>query len=39
MTEAGLWQRPWYFAREGETLADAYVRRLRQHEKKLACVM
>ena len=26
MTEAGLWQRPWYFAREGETLADAYVR-------------
>jgi sarcosine oxidase subunit alpha len=26
MTEAGLWQRPWYFAREGEALADAYVR-------------
>jgi len=26
MTEAGLWQRPWYFARSGETLAEAYVR-------------
>ena len=26
MTEAGLWQRPWYFARDSETLADAYVR-------------
>ncbi|NQU55860.1 MAG: sarcosine oxidase subunit alpha family protein [Rhodospirillales bacterium] len=26
MTDAGLWQRPWYFAREGETLAEAYVR-------------
>lgn len=26
MTEAGLWQRPWYFAREGETLSEAYVR-------------
>jgi len=26
MTMAGLWHRPWYFARSGETLADAYVR-------------
>tara|TARA_B100001123_G_scaffold44190_1_gene45294 strand:- start:1908 stop:4892 length:2985 start_codon:yes stop_codon:yes gene_type:complete len=26
MTEAGLWQRPWYFAKAGESLAEAYVR-------------
>ncbi len=26
MAEAGLWQRPWYFARTGESLASAYVR-------------
>ena len=26
MTEAGLWQRSWYFARKGETIAEAYVR-------------
>ena len=26
MTEAGLWQRPWYFAREGESIDQAYVR-------------
>jgi len=26
MTEAGLWQRPWYFARDGETISEAYVR-------------
>ncbi len=26
MTEAGLWQRPWYFAQNGESLAEAYVR-------------
>ncbi len=26
MTEAGLWHRPWYFARSGETIAEAYVR-------------
>ena len=26
MTMAGLWHRPWYFARTGETLSDAYVR-------------
>jgi len=26
MTEAGLWQRPWYFPREGEGLNEAYVR-------------
>lgn len=26
MTEAGLWQRPWYFARPGESMADAYIR-------------
>ncbi len=26
MTEAGLWQRPWYFARSGETIREAYVR-------------
>ncbi len=26
MTEAGLWQRPWYFARAGETITEAYIR-------------
>lgn len=26
MTEAGLWHRPWYFAREGERISEAYVR-------------
>ena len=26
MTEAGLWQRPWYFAAKGETISEAYVR-------------
>ncbi len=26
LTEAGLWRRPWYYARPGETLAQAYVR-------------
>lgn len=26
MTEAGLWQRPWYFPRAGEGLNEAYVR-------------
>ncbi len=26
MTMAGLWHRPWYFARESENLAQAYVR-------------
>ena len=26
MTDAGLWRRPWYFAAQGETIADAYVR-------------
>ncbi len=26
MTEAGLWQRPWFFARDRESLAQAYVR-------------
>ena len=26
MTMAGLWHRPWYFARKGETLAQAYIR-------------
>lgn len=26
MTMAGLWHRPWYFARAGEGLAEAYVR-------------
>lgn len=26
MTEAGLWHRPWYFAREGETITEAYIR-------------
>jgi len=29
MTDAGLWQRPWYFARTGETIAQAYVREAR----------
>lgn len=26
MTEAGLWHRPWYFAKDGETIDEAYVR-------------
>lgn len=26
MTDAGLWHRPWYFARDGESLSDAYIR-------------
>ena len=26
MTDAGLWQRPWYFAREGEIITEAYIR-------------
>ncbi|MCF6433356.1 sarcosine oxidase subunit alpha family protein [Leisingera sp. MMG026] len=26
MTDAGLWHRPWYFAKAGETIAGAYVR-------------
>ncbi|MDC0190875.1 sarcosine oxidase subunit alpha family protein [Rhodospirillales bacterium] len=26
MTLAGLWDRPWYFPREGETIEDAYIR-------------
>ena len=26
MTMAGLWHRPWYFAREGETIKEAYER-------------
>ena len=26
MTDAGLWHRPWYFARPGETITEAYIR-------------
>ena len=26
MTMAGLWHRPWYFARQGETIVEAYIR-------------
>lgn len=26
MTMAGLWHRPWYFAREGEGIEEAYIR-------------
>lgn len=26
MTDAGLWHRPWYFARRGESLSEAYIR-------------
>lgn len=26
MIDAGLWQRPWYFARDGETIVEAYIR-------------
>ena len=26
MIEAGLWQRPWYYPKEGETISDAYIR-------------
>ncbi|MBI29504.1 MAG: Sarcosine oxidase subunit alpha [Alphaproteobacteria bacterium MarineAlpha5_Bin11] len=26
MIEAGLWQRPWYFPQNNETLSDAYIR-------------
>ena len=28
MTMAGLWHRPWYFAREGESISQAYVREM-----------
>ena len=28
MTMAGLWHRPWYFARKGETISEAYVREM-----------
>jgi sarcosine oxidase subunit alpha len=26
MIDVGLWQRPWYFARPGETITEAYIR-------------
>ena len=26
MIDAGLWRRPWYYPRDGETLSDAYIR-------------
>lgn len=26
MTDAGLWHRPWYFARTGESITEAYIR-------------
>ena len=26
MVDAGLWQRPWYFPKDGETLEDSYIR-------------
>lgn len=26
MTDAGLWHRPWYYARAGETITEAYIR-------------
>ena len=26
MTIAGLWHRPWYFAEDGETITEAYIR-------------
>ena len=26
MMDAGLWQRPWYFARRAETVSEAYIR-------------
>lgn len=26
MLDVGLWQRPWFFAREGETITEAYIR-------------
>ena len=26
MTMAGLWHRPWYFAQDGETISEAYIR-------------
>ena len=26
MVDAGLWRRPWYFARQGETITEAYIR-------------
>ena len=26
MTDAGLWRRPWFFARDGETINEAYIR-------------
>ncbi len=29
MTIAGLWERPWHFARDAETIEDAYIREAR----------
>ena len=26
MTDAGLWKRPWYYPRSGETITEAYIR-------------
>ncbi len=28
MTDAGLWKRPWYFPKDGETVDDAYIREM-----------
>ncbi len=35
MTMAGLWHRPWYFARSGETISEAYVRETETTRKTL----
>ena len=29
MTDAGLWKRPWYFPRDGESVDDAYIREMK----------
>ena len=36
MTEAGLWQRAWYYARSGEGIAEAYVREADTARKEIA---
>lgn len=36
MTEAGLWQRPWYFARGVETISSAYIREATTARKSVA---
>ena len=36
MTMAGLWHRPWYFARAGKRISEAYVREAETARKTVA---